>query len=317
VAIAFLPNPEKKPHVNHIDGKPANNVLANLEWATVKENANKKVNTAIAPKGRKVVQLTLDGVYIRTWAKIVDIAVAFNVPKAAISRTCRRAAEGNNDYCDFRWMFEDEYEPPIEGEEWRAHPSSLKTFVSNMGRVKTRTAGTTFGTESRGYLLFDHVPVHRLVATLFPELCPPRDGCDVVNHKDGNKTNNKASNLEWCIQVENVRHAVETGLFKSCRPVRGTFVDGRVIVYPSVAAASRAVGCNPGYISNACGPACGPNRITYGARWAYVTPKGVAPAIILTDEEVAQIVNEWWESTIIVPILTNEDVTHILQQNGF
>jgi len=52
--------------------------------------------------------------------------------------------------------------------------------------------------------------VHRLVAEAF---LPSIDNKKIINHKDGVKTNNHISNLEWCTYSENLRHAYNTGLY--------------------------------------------------------------------------------------------------------
>lgn len=46
VAQAFIPNPEDKPEIDHIDCNPSNNCVENLRWCTHKENQNNPLTIA-------------------------------------------------------------------------------------------------------------------------------------------------------------------------------------------------------------------------------------------------------------------------------
>lgn len=92
--------------------------------------------------------------------------------------------------------------------------------VSTLGRIRNRATGTVYRlhVNRKGYAQVCLakgrkaklvVRAHRAVAETF--LPCRRDG-DVVNHKDGNKLNNRLDNLEWCTPSENTRHAYRTGL---------------------------------------------------------------------------------------------------------
>lgn len=52
LALHFLPNPENKRTVNHIDGNKQNNTLSNLEWATDSENLQHAHDTGLQPYRR-------------------------------------------------------------------------------------------------------------------------------------------------------------------------------------------------------------------------------------------------------------------------
>ncbi len=103
-------------------------------------------------------------------------------------------------------------------EEWKEIEGWPDYLVSNYGRIFSRCTDRILkGSNVKGYLTIvlcknhvgNRVLIHRLVAFAFV------DGFfegAVVNHIDGVKTNNMASNLEWMTQSDNVQHAYMTGL---------------------------------------------------------------------------------------------------------
>jgi len=55
VAMVFIPNPDNKPHVDHIDGNPTNNSFDNLRWCTTQENNRNRLQSRNSTSGFKGV----------------------------------------------------------------------------------------------------------------------------------------------------------------------------------------------------------------------------------------------------------------------
>jgi len=47
IAEHFIPNPDNKPYINHINGNKSDNAIPNLEWCTKKENADHATETGL------------------------------------------------------------------------------------------------------------------------------------------------------------------------------------------------------------------------------------------------------------------------------
>lgn len=153
--------------------------------------------------------------------------------------------------------------------------------VSSLGRIKSKIRKSVVKEKilkpfknNNGYECVDlwnnnHKKklVHRLVAEAFI----PNPECKLfINHIDGDKTNNKVENLEWCTHSENILHSFRV---LGHRTVKGMVMNNKPVkcldtgeISASASEAARQKGCSQSNITKVI---LGERNKAGGLRWSY------------------------------------------------
>lgn len=81
VGKAFIPNPDNKPEIDHIDKNRSNNNVDNLRWVDRQENIDHS-------RSKLVNQYTLDGHYVATYKSTMEASRQTGVKSSSICLCC-------------------------------------------------------------------------------------------------------------------------------------------------------------------------------------------------------------------------------------
>lgn len=269
LAFRGPPPDEKTWQVHHKDGDKANNRLDNLEYVSPAQNAlhsyatGKRRSCAFA-QSKPVVWRQLGTEKWITCASGTQAAQQLGLWQSSVSKACREHVPVKG----YEFRFEEVSDRVLPGEEWRpmlsptAANAVVGRTVSSFGRVTSKRGVISRGNLSDcGYhytricspFFSIKVAVHRLVALAFLKQ-PESTSMLYVNHKDLDKSNNRADNLEWVSHAENIAHFHANAAFArtaGMKPVLSRLHGSNDIwrLHPSIRTAARNLGVHQANIS--------------------------------------------------------------------
>lgn len=131
VAQAFIPNPENKPEVHHINFIPWDNRVENLMWVTRKEHL-------ALHRAKKVYRYNLDGTFVDEWESACEIQRKLGLLGGHIQQCCigKRAMAYN-----YQWSYEkyDRIQPLRSRQERIAEKTSKTVYQYTLDGVLVNT----------------------------------------------------------------------------------------------------------------------------------------------------------------------------------